>query len=1436
MASEFKVGDNVEVIGKDLKGEISFIGNTDFAQGKWIGVTLPDAKGKNDGTVQGKSYFKCKPNHGIFVRQNQVALVKSPAKPKTSVTSKGTSRSGTSTPKGTATKTSAKGSSSRLSAPSAKGSSLRGSTDDVSKNSGSLSKSPSSVSNASSADGKSSPSPSTRMTYSKSGTLKKTYGRKTPASPGTERKAKTLPRGMGLNSPKGSPKLGRREPASTTSGRSSPSVGRTSSTKTLPRTSRSAPRTTSKTTPRSTLKTTPRTSRVSSPTKRTPKTTPEPTSTATDLSSVTSVSTITQDDVVFDETVDDGVFDELLSIAPSRQAPKLSALPVKDSTRQPPTSLEVPTEGSSKTGSHRRSYSGDSSGSSRSGSLKINKKTPSRGVSTDTGKKNDDVSLKKKDAEIANLQDSLKDMEEKVQFLTAKRVDDKAKIKEMEKYKVQISQFTDYKAQWTSAQGDLHEQLKTAKKEAKESGEARTRAEAELEELRDRVEEMALDKEMAEEMKECAELELERMTEKHDEIKQELDLMKEEISSGSGGGSVDNVRIKQLEMQTNQLKAAVIKLKELNTQDRKEIESLSSKLTKEESQVTELTKLKDNLEEELEEHEIMVGELTEQVECCIGAETMVEKLTETNLDLEERLKNLTDDLADLEALRDLNEELEEERMVTEAELREELEISRNTHYQLNMKVEDQSAQNNDLQNVIMQFRAYVNQLQAQLKDTQTQMTQDKEVTEGVDDEKLHQLAQMRAQLLEQSKSTTHQESYDVDFAEIDIVSNEEEVRLLKLFFPERFTQPGSDYEAIKLILLLNKLGVTSEVIGRVTSKHLKLTDLLSGASLTSLQCDKAVYAAGIVIEMAYFRVAVTTFERCIKQCDPDTFLRLGRLASDLGPHMSMLSVFRTHLEKSSLDESVTVDPVKQSAAQFLALSNTHFPDIKPSCREALSDYLMIMKHTCEGLIACANKITTSLSRVQEGSVQIEKMNGTKQHCNDFLKTMRRIKNFVPVDGKPFSFPAEIDEVLTTTMSELSDTFAALNTTAVNLSSYIAGVAEDDIITVPDIEDIIKKGCNPVGTSGTGLDRIKAHTGSLLPSLQQMAKNIQDGDYDQLGDADTKSEPPYDARAKQFKEQFSLGDQLKIQLEYKTNENFELKKMVKIKGEEVSQQAVRADMLEKRLENARRDGDGKLDTLKSELSEAKKTISDKDRQFEETMDHLQEDIEALESEKTTLKTKLEQASKRAPRAHLTESILAEQASGQPGSVKVIVEDSPATLSKLESLQNYAQLVQDENVKLMADSLKTKLAALPPLTVPTRKSPDIACERNVSELHQQLLSIIANTKVIDITKKTNGKLPADVLAEQKSSQVCLHNQYLRLKLQAQKEMGRYYGAGGFIQTPNGEFVTPEFARVLKEKESSRMFGKITIPYAKESGIRKILLDKNELARLNSTLLGT
>ena len=64
----------VEVIGKGQRGTVAYVGATLFASGKWVGVILDEAKGKNDGTVQGKRYFTCEENHGIFVRQSQVHL------------------------------------------------------------------------------------------------------------------------------------------------------------------------------------------------------------------------------------------------------------------------------------------------------------------------------------------------------------------------------------------------------------------------------------------------------------------------------------------------------------------------------------------------------------------------------------------------------------------------------------------------------------------------------------------------------------------------------------------------------------------------------------------------------------------------------------------------------------------------------------------------------------------------------------------------------------------------------------------------------------------------------------------------------------------------------------------------------------------------------------------------------------------------------------------------------------------------------------------------------------------------------------------------------------------------------------------------------------------------------------------------------------------
>lgn len=54
----------------DRRGTISYIGPVPEIPGigSWIGVTLDEPTGKNNGSVKGKQYFECSDNYGVFVR------------------------------------------------------------------------------------------------------------------------------------------------------------------------------------------------------------------------------------------------------------------------------------------------------------------------------------------------------------------------------------------------------------------------------------------------------------------------------------------------------------------------------------------------------------------------------------------------------------------------------------------------------------------------------------------------------------------------------------------------------------------------------------------------------------------------------------------------------------------------------------------------------------------------------------------------------------------------------------------------------------------------------------------------------------------------------------------------------------------------------------------------------------------------------------------------------------------------------------------------------------------------------------------------------------------------------------------------------------------------------------------------------------------------
>ncbi|KRZ57321.1 Tubulin-folding cofactor B [Trichinella nativa] len=66
-----KIGDPQEW----KRGNIAYIGETDFKPGLWIGVEYDEEVGKHDGSVNGKRYFQCKDKRGAFVRPHLVETV-----------------------------------------------------------------------------------------------------------------------------------------------------------------------------------------------------------------------------------------------------------------------------------------------------------------------------------------------------------------------------------------------------------------------------------------------------------------------------------------------------------------------------------------------------------------------------------------------------------------------------------------------------------------------------------------------------------------------------------------------------------------------------------------------------------------------------------------------------------------------------------------------------------------------------------------------------------------------------------------------------------------------------------------------------------------------------------------------------------------------------------------------------------------------------------------------------------------------------------------------------------------------------------------------------------------------------------------------------------------------------------------------------------------
>ena len=93
---------------------------------------------------------------------------------------------------------------------------------------------------------------------------------------------------------------------------------------------------------------------------------------------------------------------------------------------------------------------------------------------------------------------------------------------------------------------------------------------------------------------------------------------------------------------------------------------------------------------------------------------MIEQLTEQNLDLEARVIELRETIADLEAINEVNDQLQESAREEERELRQTLDINENRIREAERHIESLKYNLADQEKTILKFRDLVKQLQVRL--------------------------------------------------------------------------------------------------------------------------------------------------------------------------------------------------------------------------------------------------------------------------------------------------------------------------------------------------------------------------------------------------------------------------------------------------------------------------------------------------------------------------------------------------------------------------------------------------------------------------------------------------------------------------------------------------------------------------------------------------
>lgn len=876
----------------------------------------------------------------------------------------------------------------------------------------------------------------------------------------------------------------------------------------------------------------------------------------------------------------------------------------------------------------------------------------------------------------AALSRELEDLKTKLRVMEKKRTEDREKLKNLERLQAERDKFETIIQKLQTKYQPQQFEITELRKKLKES-EIRLEELERLQAEHDSILEMvALDREMAEETAEALKVECQTLKLRLEELVLEVEVLREEneeLSQVMSPEEKSNQGWLQMEKTNERLREALIRLRDMTQQQETELRNQIKELEDDLEEYSSIKAQYETTKERLLVSEANMEDLKQQLETALGAEEMIEELADKNMQHQEEINELKAAIEDLESLKEINDELELNHVETEKQLQEEIDYRENIFNEQSRKVAQQEAAIDDLEYTLSRFRELITNLQSDLED----MRASQQITETEANElTMRSRAMMDLNLkLQASVEKAQTKTIDIELGRMEAGESLQHLSIVKLYLPEHF---DGERNSILALLRVKRVGFKASLINSTIRERM-------GDQTTLPTSQENIFTAYDVLEkLLWISCICERFVSFVTGCSPDQFGKFERALYELEPVERTLNSWIDVLKKNEFNEKKCATELQRSIALLSHLAETLIPvEIETYADETYMRSLLIqtyLDHTAASLsrlkLLLQGRMSTLVENDEDGlflfsklETHITQARGLKVVIGKVTRSLDELRSrslaLSDDAAGPFERTEEVAGALAGLARQLGENVLLLineegRTEPFTYTEVLRNMSETAMARGQP--SAVNEGNDPLSSAG-------AHLRTLAIYLEELSTHASDLAHTTEFE---RHSPPWITRAEERKSNRTLLPDADEEVRRLRNELTEAFTALGIKDQTLEEQSMKIELLESRM----RDAIKKASVLK-QLEARFEEMQNKETELFEAVEKLTRDLQAVETERDELKSRVE----RAKRASGTTgaSVSGEGVVIDSGISLATIHENEILRAEVASLQAAVRFLRDDNLR-------------------------------------------------------------------------------------------------------------------------------------------------------------